>query len=378
MTIALLLGAGLLVKAARRVSGYEFGYDSDRLLAVTVRTPAPDSTSGAGATALSGLEERIRHVDGVESAASMSYQVPMRHVVRTATPGETGRRLFLRSYAVVDPDFLRTLGISVLAGRDFEPGNATGAGVVIVDERAARSLWPHGGAVGGQISFGDDGSTAPWLPVVGVARSASFEFNEDPYAPREPTIYAVMPATRSLYRVIAIRASSDFASGAGARIALDVQRATVTAGTRGFIRRWRAEFDGVIEARRFVAELFTAVGGLALLLSGVGLFGVLAYTIGQRRREFGIRMALGADRVQVCRLVVHDAAVVVLGGTALGAFFAMWASKLLAAWLYGVDPTDAVALVSAEAVLVAVSFTACVIPALRAMAADPLEILRAT
>ncbi len=373
----MLLGAGLLVKAARRVSSYEFGFDSDRLLEVYARLAPTDSTGSAVARAAGGLVDRLRRVDDVQAVAAMTFATPRSHVVRSASSGESGHRLLLRSYVVVDPDVLRTLGIPVVAGRDFEPGDATGPGVVIVDAQAARKLWPHGGAVGGQISLGDANSTSTWLPVVGIARSASFEFNADPDLPRDPMIYAVLPHNRSRYRIVAVRARTSVASGTGAHIALDTRRALITSGAQGFVEPWRTEFDEIVEARHFVASLFVAFGGLALFLSSFGLFGVLAYTVGERRREFGIRIAVGASQLDVFRLVLHDAAVMVLGGTALGAFFAMWTAKLLAAWLYGVYPTDAVALLSAEAILVLVSFAACVLPAIRAATTDPLDILRA-
>jgi putative ABC transport system permease protein len=377
VSMALLLAAGLLVKAAERVSRYEFGFDGERLLSVWTRPSASDTTTEAAATALAGLEERIRRVDGVQAVATIASVSPVRHVVRAASVGDGSRRLVLREYAVVDPDFLRALGIPILTGRDFESGDAVSPGVAIVDATAARALWPHGTA-GAQISLGDDGSHSPWLPVVGVARAASFQFSEDPDAPPEPMIYVVTRYQTRSYRWIAVRANTNVTSTDGARIALAVHRAIATAGGgRGVVRPWRAQFTDVVAGRHFIAGLFIALGGLALLLSSTGLFAVLAYTVSQRMREFGIRMALGADRATVCRLVLHDAAVMVLAGTGLGAFFAMWSAKLLAAWLYGVDPTDAGALVSAECVLIAASFAACLVPALRAAAADPQAVLRA-
>ncbi len=117
--------------------------------------------------------------------------------------------------------------------------------------------------------------------------------------------------------------------------------------------------------------------GLSFWLAAIGLYGVVSYTVTQRMREFAVRIAVGAPARAVMRLVAHDAAVMILAGTGIGAFLAMWASKLLGDWLYSVYHTDAVSLLVAEAVLFAAGFAACFQPALRAMRADPIEILRA-
>jgi predicted permease len=380
LAMTLAMGAGLLVKAAHRVNGYEFGYDTVRLLATWVdlgpdRHRSPDSA----ATALRDVVARIGHVDGVESAASLTFAMPPGRIVESALPGGGNRRLLLHAYAVVSPDFLRTLGIGVVAGRDFEDGDASaGPGAVVVDQSAARLLWPHGGAIGGQIRFGD-GTDVAWLPVIGIARPASLNFEADPDLPAQPMIYAVLRADDVRFHRVAVRVSHNETPGSTARVALAVHRAIGIGapGAGAYVSPWQDYFRELVAGREFVALLFSLLGALALGLSAVGLYSVLAYAVSQRMREFGIRLALGARREDVFRLVVHDGAVMVLAGTGLGAIFAMWVSKLLSVWLYGVHPTDAGALVGAEVVLIAVSLAACLAPALRAMRAEPLEILRA-
>jgi hypothetical protein len=322
---------------------------------------------------------RIGHVDGVESAASLTFAMPPGRIVESALPGGGNRRLLLHAYAVVSPDFLRTLGIGVVAGRDFEDGDASaGPGAVVVDQSAARLLWPHGGAIGGQIRFGD-GTDVAWLPVIGIARPASLNFEADPDLPAQPMIYAVLRADDVRFHRVAVRVSHNETPGSTARVALAVHRAIGIGapGAGAYVSPWQDYFRELVAGREFVALLFSLLGALALGLSAVGLYSVLAYAVSQRMREFGIRLALGARREDVFRLVVHDGAVMVLAGTGLGAIFAMWVSKLLSVWLYGVHPTDAGALVGAEVVLIAVSLAACLAPALRAMRAEPLEILRA-
>ncbi|MDE3052828.1 MAG: hypothetical protein KGJ70_03000, partial [Gemmatimonadota bacterium] len=130
--------------------------------------------------------------------------------------------------------------------------------------------------------------------------------------------------------------------------------------------------------RQSVAFLFQMIGLFALVLSTIGVYGTLAYTGAQRTREFAMRIALGAQPRDVWRLVVDEALLLVLGGTAVGGFAAMWAASSIERLLYTVSPVDAVALTTAEAILVGVSLAASVGPALRAVRADPVELLRAT
>jgi ABC-type antimicrobial peptide transport system permease subunit len=128
----------------------------------------------------------------------------------------------------------------------------------------------------------------------------------------------------------------------------------------------------------FLTGVFTSLGGLGLILASVGMYGVLAYAVGQRMREFGIRIALGAETQSVFRLVIHDAAVMILAGTAIGCWFAMLAGNVMIVEETSViPPTDWIALVVSEAVLIGVCFVAAFTPAIRASRANPLDIIRA-
>ncbi len=381
LSMTLVMGAGLLVKAARRINDYQFGYDAARLLGTWVHFgPWPHNAGDSGAAQLRDLIASIAHTDDVASAASIAYAVPVGRAVESALPGGGNRRLLLHRYSIVSPDFLRTLGLPVIAGRDFAPGDAvSGAGAVIVDEAVARQLWPAGGAVGGQIQLGEDGNHLSWLPVVGITRQASLDFQVDPDLRPEPAVYAVLPADGSRFHRIAIRVAGRTDPGSVARVALAVHRAMDAAapGAGGVVSPWREDFSEMVAGREFVAAVFGLVAALALGLAATGLYGVLAYTVSQRTREFGIRLALGASRRSVFGLVLRDGAVMVLAGVGVGAIFAMWVAKLLSVWLYTVHPTDAGTLVGAEAVLLVVSVCACVVPGLRAMRADPGDVMRA-
>jgi predicted permease len=378
LALSLLVGTGLLIKAADRVSRLEFGFDARHLLSAWIKPESFDSSASRSVNAVAAVEERLRRVPGILAVTRIQPAGIRGHAIRGTGTDDGMRRLNLRSYAVVDAQFLQTMGIPLVSGRDFEPGDAANHGAVIVDANAARALWPHGGAVGARIALGSEESNTPWLPVVGVARPAVFAFEDDPDAQPEPTVYAVLPpgATVYGYQRLAIRLRDEVGTPGSGRVSLIAHRTITDANTRVFIEPWQAGFSDVVRARNSVAVLFAGFGALALFLSAVGIFSTIAYSVAQRLREFGVRLALGATPRDIFRLVLTDASVMILAGTGAGAFLSMWASKLLDSWLYGVNPTDVTALVSAELVIVAVSLASCVMPALRGARADPIEILR--
>jgi ABC-type antimicrobial peptide transport system permease subunit len=143
------------------------------------------------------------------------------------------------------------------------------------------------------------------------------------------------------------------------------------------VEPWLWFFDTELRARHFLIGVFAAFSAFALALAAVGLYGVVSYSVSQRMREFALRIAVGAPGRDLVKLVAHDAIVMTLAGVGLGAFLAMWGSTLLGEWLFDVHHTDARSLVLAELVLFGAAILACFQPALRAMRADPVEILRA-
>lgn len=380
LSLVLLMSAGLLMRAAVRVSDFQFGYDARHLLRTTVRfrpDRLPPDTEWS--RVLDHVTERLRLVDGVRMAASFAWQaIPGNQIISDAPVGPGGR-IFVRGYRRVSPDFLRTLGIPIVAGRDFVDGDRSSAGVVIVDQRAAKLLWPDGRAVGRLVKLGNEEADLPWLRVIGVAREVRLGFSGDPYLTPEPVVYVVQPATRERMRQYIVRVSGE---GRAARMASTALRREARGAAPGAVvdsfTPWLSSFDDVLAGHRFFAGLFAVLGAFALLLAAVGLYGVLAYAVGQRMREFGVRLALGAQPRDLVALVARDGLVMVLGAIGVGALFAMWAAKLLSTWLYTVSPTDVVSLVTAECLLFAVSMAACAVPALQAARATPLDVLRAS
>ncbi len=379
LALVLLMGAGLLLKAVHRLASYQFNFAARQLLQGEVFVPRRESPQG-GAVDLLGAElsaiAAVKTVSGVtDAAASATGRLP--GLAATAEMGGGSTRLLnLREYAAVTPGYLRTMGLPVVDGRDFEDGDLGGEGAAILNSVAAARLYPRGGAVGRMIKLGAPSSNAPWVPIVGVCRTlaegrpGATDFAPDLYVVRRPD-----PGQRlALLYVRTVGDGATVTTAVGAK--LHGLGSGVSARVTPYLSWWEAE----VRSQAFLSRLFVMTGAFALLLAAVGIYGVLAYAVNRRLREFAVRIAVGAQRADMVKLVLHDGLVMTLAGTALGAFVAFWASGLLTTFLeeQQVQPTDVVTLIAAEAVLLAVATAATLAPALRAMRADPIEILRAT
>ncbi len=385
LTLALLMGAGLLLKVVRHIATYDYNFPARQLLDGWLWSPAVDSmTLQDRQTFRLSVVAGLRTVPGVADAAATTRAPAPGGAVTAELTADTNRIVSMLSYPLVTPSYVRTMGLPILAGRDFEDGDLAGNGAVIVNSLAAARLYPDGGAVGHMVKLGGAASSAPWLRIVGVCRTALhlLDPNDLSTARGEPEIYVVRGLTGAgprgvpsgQTRVI-LRAARDVSSVS--EMVRRRLRALVPGGNAG-VTPYLYGMEAALRGRAFMARLFVTMGAFALVLAAVGLYGVLAYAVSRRLREFAVRIALGAQRVDLLRSVLHDGLVMTLAGTGLGAFIAMWSSYLLENYLEDVYPTDALTLVAAEAVLVAVTVAACLAPAFRAMRADPIEILRAT
>ena len=390
MSMVLLMGSSLIAKATRNVAHFDFGYDARPLFMVSasvgIRADSAartvDSLNAAGkrpqvtASQFEAALNGVRGLRNVLSASAFSYGIAEKFTVISDQSRGAANKLSMQRYMNVGSDFMKTVGIRIIEGRDFSEGDRAGKGAVILDELAAKKLFPHGGAIGHLVKLGDEASKLPWLEVVGISHSAILKFPVDSYVDEEAIVFASLPLDARSTPVIMVRPRG---SPTGPMLA--AQRLFKSQfPPRSYVqtRLWLDNYESLLGLREFTASMFVGLGVASLALAAAGLFSVLSYSVGQRMREFAVRVALGADRTSVMRLVLSDGLVMALGGTGIGAILGMWAGSLLESFLWGVHPADATALVLAEAVLIGVTMGSCIVPAIRATRADPLEILRAT
>jgi predicted permease len=391
LSMVLLMGSSLIAKATRHVSMFDFGYDARPLFVATsgvsIRPDSAlksvDSSNAAGKrrpqiteTQFQAALSRVRGINGVLAAAAFTYGVAEKFAVISDQSRNGVNQLSLRQYMNVGDGFMKTIGLAIVEGRDFEEGDRARGGAVILDQLAAKQLFPHGGAVGRLVKLGDETSKRPWLPVVGIAHSSILKFPSDAFYEEEPQVFASLPIEASASSVILVRPRGN---PTGPMLATQ-RLLKLQFPPKSYVQTqlWLDDYEELLAIRQFTASIFIGLGLASLALAAAGLFSVLSYSVGQRMREFAVRVALGAGRRDLMRLVLSDGLVMALGGTAVGAIFGMWGGFLLESFLFGVSPVDAQALVIAEAILFSVTMASCIAPALRATRADPLEILRAT
>jgi predicted permease len=382
LSVVVLVGASLVTKATRAIATYDFGYDARGLSRVTYyvrRQPGVRDTVRANTRATitaRDLVERVRSVPGVTAASLMMQEFPDDRRVASDRTVEGGAELFLADgFPDVGAGFLATLGVPLVEGRDFTEGDRAAGGAVILDQRAARILFPHDDPVGRRVKIGGTDVDAPWLPVIGVARDATLAFTADPDFERQPSLYASLPISHGSPSIV-FRSDrgAPHAAVAAAQVVKSALPATSTVG----VGPWSRNFAETLEARSFLSSVFVTLGAVSLLLAAVGLLSVLTFVVGQRMRELAVRMALGAQRRDIVRIVLRNSLEMALGGASIGAIFGMWGASALRAYLYGIEPTDAGALALAECVLVATTLLATIPAILKAMRANPVDVMRAT
>ena len=383
LALVLLVGAGLLVRSLIKLNAVDYGFAQDGLLALNLDIPAaryPDV--GAQSRFYERLLERVRALPGV-AAASTTSGAPASGIATTfsfaiegrpaATPSGREDPVPLRA---VMPDYFRTLGIPVLHGRTVEPTDRQGAlPVVVFNESLAKRFWTDG-AVGRRISFA--GPEGPWYEVVGVVgdtRDAGLD------QPAPPAVYVPFAQRREQWgwlswQTLVVRARPGFAPAdlvPSIRFALSEIDPLLPLQSARTVNDLYAENTA---RRRFAMQLTAGFAALALLLGALGIYAIVAYSVAERRREIGIRLALGARPRTVLRQVVRSALGLAAAGAAIGAVSAFGLTRFLESLLFGVEPTDAATFASMAALLMAIAVLAAWLPARRVMRVDPVKALR--
>lgn len=365
LALVLMMGGGLLLRTIHQLRRVEYTFDAHNLLTadISMRWTLDDSVTIRSSTLLSA----VANVPGIKDLAFASYLRSPGGITAEMVPGDSIRRL-QGGPTLVSWRYLRVLGLTILKGRDFEPGDSA---VAIINPVAALRLYPKDDPVGHMIKIGAPGDKGPWILIIGVARSPR---GGDDLARDGPMVWMATRDRAVARGALLIRTAPD-----DVRVPVAVKRVLHDIPNRVWsnVQRYDGWRYAELESRGFLAKMFVAMGTVALLLSALGLYGVLAYAVNQRMREFAVRIALGAEARQLFRMVMHDGAVMLLAGIGVGAFGALAASKLLDSVLAAVLPSDVISLVACELVLLGVGFAAAFGPARRAVRANPLDILRA-
>jgi predicted permease len=367
LALMLMMGGGLLLRTIHQFRRVEYTFDARGLLSAdfSLRWTHDDSVTIRSSVLLAA----VANVPGVKDLAFASYLRSPGGITAEMVPGDSIRRL-QGGPSVVSWRYLHVIGLAILKGRDFEPGDSA---VAIINPVAALRLYPKDDPVGHMIKIGAPNGAGQWIRIIGVARSPR-ALSGDDLARDGPMVWMVTRDRAIARGSLLIRTAPD-----DVRVPIAVKRVLHDIPNRAWssVQRYDEWRDAELESRAFLAKMFVTMGTVALFLSALGLYGVLAYAVNQRMREFAVRIALGAEARQLFRMVMHDGAVMLLAGVGIGAFGALTASKLLDAVLTAVLPSDVISLVACEVVLLGVGFAAAFAPARRAVRANPLDILRA-
>jgi putative ABC transport system permease protein len=372
LALVLLVGAGLLVRSFAHLTNVDAGFDTERTLSMRVALPGTRYREPARRTQFyREFVARIASLPGVQSAGAISF-LPLTGLGSATSYEIVGTPMPLGQEPVTDVrvitgDYFKSLGIPLLRGRLFDEDSPSDArGRVIVNETLARAHWPGEDPIGKRLKVSwAENVEDEIIGVVGDVRMA--ELN----TPARPAIY--WPHEREAYgsMTIAVRASAD-----------------PTTAIRGILRERDPDLaladvrsmDQVVARsvaqRRITMVLLGIFAGAALLLAAVGIYGVIAYSVTQRTQEIGIRLALGAQRGHVLRMVIRGAAALAIAGVLIGAAGAAFLTRLMRDLLFGVEPVDGTTFAAVALLLTFVALLASYIPGRRATRVDPIVALR--
>jgi putative ABC transport system permease protein len=375
LSLVLLIGAGLMIKSFVRLQQVNLGFNPDQL--VTTSLSLSRSKYGEGrqqAAFYQDALQRLHSLPGVHSAAAttalpltLSISGSDFRIEGRPEPQE-GQEMIVNTSGV-SPDYFRTLGVQILKGREFSDRDTSDAPLAaVINNDLARAYFPNEDPIGKRITF-DDGES--WISIVGVAGDIR-RFGLDSNAKPEVFLPYLQRPSRSMSLVV--RSSTD-ASSMGAAVKTVIQNIDkdLPLEETKTMQELLAESNS---GRRFNMLLLSLFAGVALLMAIVGIYGVMSYTVAQRTKEIGIRVAVGAQAGDVFRMVIGQGMMLALIGITLGLVAAFGVTRLMASMLFGVEATDPTTFIGIALLLAVVALVACYLPGRRAMKVDPLIALR--
>ncbi|MDE3137815.1 MAG: ABC transporter permease [Acidobacteriota bacterium] len=383
LALVLLAGAGLLIRSLSRLESVNPGFHPEHILTAQLSLPQARYRTAEQLTSFyERLVERLEHTPGVDSAGiSLSLPPNLLQLTnpfrREGEPIVPGRSLPLAEEIPVSADYFRALSVPLLRGRLFnEADRAPGTHVLLINQTMVRQYFPGSDPVGKRVQTGDQNPDSPWYTIVGVVGDVKYQglgqqnmatmyvpYFDDGWSPW---------FVHSMYLVVR-------AHGDPTGVARAVRSGVWSLDDLLPVNKMRT-MDQLLTlstaAPRFRVLLFAQLAGLALILAIIGIYGVIAYGVGRRTHEIGVRMALGAGRREIFRLILGRGLALVMVGVAIGTAAALGLTRLLKSLLFDVSATDPGVFAAVAVVLVVVALCACYFPARRATRIDPLAALR--
>ena len=379
MALVLLIGCGLMVRGFWKLQEVRTGFNADKVITMNINLPRATYPNNDQLVALwTRMDDAITHLPGVQFAA-IAYGLPP---LRPPNMNDTKIENFVKVkdgpienvdyYQVVSKDYFQTMGIRLMEGRLFDERDGKGApDVVIVNQTMARTFWKNESPIGKRIQ---PGYGPPWCTIIGVVEDVKNAGLDKPAGTELYLPYAQPQAAGLQNAYLVLRGRGDPRSlVAAVRSKLDAIDPTIPLAKV-------ATMDAVLaEAQsqpRFLTLLLTLFSGVALVIATVGIYGVISYSVARRSKEFGLRMALGAQPGRVLALVMKQGLALTAIGVAAGIVAALLLTRLMATLLFGVQPTDPLTFLSVSTILAVVALAASYVPALRATKVDPMKALR--
>jgi predicted permease len=385
----LLIGAGLFIRSFSALMATDGGFNPDRVLTASVTLPREGYPTASTVRAFhQSLFQRVSSLSGVRSAALVT-DLPLERYERRVLAAEGGvapaGAPTSTNLSWVYGPFVQALGMRLTGGRVFsEIEIVEPRGVVIVNERLAQKFWPGQDAIGKRLKWGLDvpQNRNPWLTIVGVVAdvadgtlgSEPFIHAYEPFSQFPDGVLNNIPNAFGRHVKLAVRTDADpralVASVRGEIASIDRQLAIEV------IETMEDRLGESVASRRFSVLTLVAFAAGSVLLAAIGLYGLLAFNVAERRREIAVRMALGAQPPAILRMVVGQGLKLVGIGLVAGALISFWVARVLASLLYQTGTHDAVTFASVPVVLGLISLAACALPALRASRLEPIASLR--
>ncbi len=379
LSLILIVAAGLFMQTFAKLANLDLGFDREQILVASINAQPLQLENSARRDLFLRLRDAAAAVPGVENAAisvvtpisgsTWGYRLEL--LDGQPIPG-TDRNVYVN---VVSPGWFKTFGTRLLAGRDFAEADRLGAAdVIIVNEAFARKFTGGVNPIGRRVREPvRPNAPNPERQVVGYVADAAYRSPRDPVP---ATMYISYPQHAQPPSSVSISVRAIAGSPALLTNSLASALLSVNPNVSITFRPLAQQVDAALTRDRLVATLSGFFGGLALVLAGLGLYGVTSYAVSRRRAEIGIRMALGAAPGAVVLMVLRRVAVLVVLGVAIGAGVSLWASRFVATLLYGLEPRDPLTFAGAALVLCTIGALAGWIPAMRASHIDPARVLR--